>query len=112
MTDVVLILQVVMFAVLVWLVWRLQRTTYTVDARRIAERLAMDLLADWQHDVVILDEGKTKQFVLNKYVQLCAEYGLPEAAAGKVAGHVWQFVAEQQKHLEQLPTEAGFGFYE
>lgn len=112
MTDVVLILQVITLAVLVWLVWRLQRTTYTVNARRIAERLAMDLLTDWQHDVVILDEGKTKQFVLGKYVQLCAEYGLPEAAAGNVAGHVWQFVEEQQKNLEQLPTEAGFGFYE
>lgn len=112
MTTAVFVLQLVMLAALGWLVWRLQRTTYTVDARRIAERLAMDLLADWERDVVVLDEGKTKQFVLSKYVQLCAEYGLPEAAAGNVAGYVWQFVEEQQKHLDQLPTEAGFGFYE
>lgn len=112
LSEVVLLLQFVVVFLLVTIIVILWRNMYVLDIERVIEKFAADLLKDWNEDVVVLDEAKTKQYVLNQYLQLCANYGLPETAAPTVAIGVWRFVDIQQKQLKDFPTEPGFTFYE
>ena len=111
MTTAVFILQLAMAAGIAAYIYYTQQNVFRVDIQRCADTYALTLLSDYAADLGILEMATTKQYVRSKYVQDCALYGLPVAAADRVANLVWQRIAKATSQTE-IKTAKFEGFYD
>lgn len=80
-------------AVLLYLAWRAR---WSVDLERVAGALAADILEGHEDAVFALEPFGTRAMARTRYLGLCGIAGLPERAAGWVAGRVWSYVEKAQ----------------
>jgi len=94
------ILQLVTIALLIAALYVWQRNRFIIDAGRVADLMAAQLLADYEGELFVLDSAGVKSYARNKYMQMVTEWGLPSAAVDRIADLVNGRVQLAQGHTE------------
>ncbi len=94
------ILQIITIVLIVAALFIWQRNRFIIDAGRIADLMAAQLLAEYEGGLFILDSDGVKSYARHKYMQMVTEWGLPSAAVGRVEILVNERVKLAQGHTE------------
>ena len=94
------ILQLITIALLVASLYVWQRNRFIIDAGRIADLMAAQLLADYEGELFVLDSEGVKSYARHKYMQMVTEWGLPSAAVDRIAVLVDERVKLAQGYTE------------
>lgn len=82
------------------------RYRFGIDAGRVADNLAAQLLNDFQGDVGRLDIDGVRSHVSERYLQMVTGWGLPIGATDAIADMVWQRVKDVQGEPETVNPQS------